>query len=130
MIRSRKFMVALAPLLFGNAVAGDYTFTTGAEYNSGDYGTGIDTTSWYVPFTIGYAAETFAWSVTVPYVRVDGSALVTGIRSTTVRGPGGMQPQSSATVTDEERVDSAWAISPSAPATNCRKRHRPSHGWP
>lgn len=106
MIRSRKLMVALAPLLFGNAVAGDYTFTTGAEYTSGDYGTGIDTTSWYVPFTVGYAAETFAWSVTVPYVRVDGSALVTGIRSTTVRGPGGMRPQDPTTLTNEERIDS------------------------
>lgn len=106
-IRPRNLVVALTPLLFGHAVAtaGDYSFTTGAEYTTGDYGTGIETGSWYVPFTLGYAAESFSWSVTVPYIRVDGSTEVTGIRSTTVRGPRGMT-QTTMTTTTEERVDS------------------------
>lgn len=104
---SRHFFVALALLPLGNvALAEGYTFTTGAEYTSGDYGTGIDTSSWYVPFTVGYGAETYAWSVTVPFIRVDGSTQVSGIRSTTLRGRGGVQSQTVSTISNEERVDS------------------------
>lgn len=85
-----KLAVAMASLLFGSMThAGDYTFTTGAEYTNGEYGTGIDTHSWYVPFTVGYLADNFAWSVTVPFIHVDGSTLVTGIRNTPIPGPGG-----------------------------------------
>ncbi len=105
MVRSHTLMVALIPLLFGHsAMAGDYTFTTGLEYTTGDYGTDIDTSSWYVPFTLSYAAKNFGWSLTAPYIRIDGSTLVTGIRTSAVRGPGGMQTITS--VTTEERVDS------------------------
>lgn len=104
MVRTRMLVVAFTSLLFGHGVAaGDYTFTTGVEYTTGDYGTDIDTSSWYIPLTIGYTAETFAWGVTVPYIRVDGSDQVTGIRTTPTRSPGGLQPF--ATIS-EERVDS------------------------
>lgn len=127
MVRSRKLILALTPLLFCNvATAGDYTFTTGAEYTTGDYGTGVDTSAWYVPFTLGYAAQNYAWSVTVPYIRIDGLTLVTGIRTSAVRGPGRMQTSTSVTTT-EERVDSGlgdvtlsaiyqlWKETPAAP---------------
>jgi hypothetical protein len=103
---SRTGAAALIPLLFGTAaLAEGYTFTTGAEYTRGDYGTDIDTGSWYVPFSLGYSAERFAWSVTVPYIRVDGSSLVSGVRSTTLGGRGGGPGQSVTTTTDVERVD-------------------------
>lgn len=104
---ARNFLVALTPLLLGNvAMAEGYTFTSGAEYTSGDYDTGIDTSTWYIPFTVGYAADTYAWSVTVPFVRIDGSSLVTGVSSSTVHGPGGMKTQTTSTTTNVDRVDS------------------------
>lgn len=104
---SRNFFVALTPMLLGNvAVAEGYTFTTGAEYTSGDYDTGIDTSTWYIPFTVGYGAETYAWSVTVPFVRIDGSTQVTGVSSTAMRRPGAMHTQTFTTISNEERVDS------------------------
>lgn len=105
MVSSSRLFVALTPLLFAPvAAAGEYTFSTGAEYTTGEYGTGIDTAAWYVPFTLGYTAESFGWSLTVPYIRIDGSSLVTGIRSSAVRSPKGSS--TIVTTTSEERVDS------------------------
>lgn len=82
--------------------AGEYSFSTGAEYTEGDYGLESDTSALYVPFTIGYNADTFGWSVTVPYLSVTGTGEVaysrTGIRVATLdtgsgtssgTGPGG-----------------------------------------
>lgn len=69
-----KFLSITAALLVGNmATAGDYTFSAGAEYTNGDYGASIDTAMLQIPFTLGYTDEQFAWSVTVPYVRINGS---------------------------------------------------------
>lgn len=83
---SHKVLIVVLPLLLGNiAVAGDYTFTTGAEYTEGDYGTSIDTSTLYIPFKFGYNTEQYAWSVTVPYVRISGSEDV--VFSTTTHSP-------------------------------------------
>ena len=83
--RFNKLLV-IAPLLVGNvAIAGDYTFTIGAEYTKGNYGAAIDTTMLQVPFTLGYNTEQYAWSVTVPYIQISGSEDVTF--SGTTRSP-------------------------------------------
>ncbi len=104
---SRKLVMALTPLLVGQAaLAGDYTFTTGAEYTIGDYDTGIDTSTWYVPFTLSYAGQYAGWSLTVPYIRIDGSSLVSGTVSGTGRGGGRAQTPGTTTLINEQRVDS------------------------
>ncbi|MFO7594314.1 MAG: hypothetical protein R6X15_09765 [Pseudomonadota bacterium] len=81
-----------------------FSLTSGAEYTRGDYGTDTDTSIWYVPFTMGYAGENSFFSVTVPYVYVDGSTEVTGVRSTQLPGMGGAK-QDTTTTTIEERTD-------------------------
>ncbi|MGD8484335.1 MAG: transporter [Thioalkalispiraceae bacterium] len=83
---TQKLKIILLSLFMGNvALAGDYSFTTGAEYTVGDYGSAIDTSALYVPFTLGYNTEQYAWSVTVPYVRISGSEDV--IFSSMTRSP-------------------------------------------
>lgn len=69
-----KLLGISASLLMGNmAIAGDYTFSAGVEYTNGDYGASIDTAMLQIPFTLGYTDDQYAWSVTVPYVRISGS---------------------------------------------------------
>lgn len=69
-----KLLGIPASLLIVNiAYAGDYTFSTGVEYTSGDYGAPIDTSMLQIPLTLGYTDEQYAWSVTVPYVGISGS---------------------------------------------------------
>lgn len=79
-----------------------YSFSTGAEYTRGDYGTGVETSSWYVPFTLGYSVEGYAWSVTVPYVSVSGSPEVSGGGSLSMSGRGN---HASPSTTDTSRSD-------------------------
>ena len=69
-----KFLTFSALLLLGNsALAGNYSFSTGAEYTSGDYGASIKTTTLQIPFTLGYTDNQYAWSVSVPYVQITGT---------------------------------------------------------
>ncbi len=85
MKRCSKLLV-IASLLLGNvAIAGDYTFTAGAEYTKGKYGASIDTTMFQIPFKLGYNTDQYAWSVTVPYIQISGSEDV--IFSSTTRSP-------------------------------------------
>lgn len=103
----RLFAATLFFLSAASAAAGEYSFATGAEYTSGDYGTGSDTSALYVPFTLGYSAEAYGWSLTVPYLSVTGTGEVTysrtGVREptqpspTTTSGPGAGSGSSSAT---------------------------------
>lgn len=90
-------------LLAAPMVHAGYTFTTGAEYTRGDYGTGVETSSWYVPFTLGYSTEEYVWSVTVPYVSVSGSPEVSGGGSISMSGRGTHASQS--TTSGTERSD-------------------------
>lgn len=79
----RKLFAISALLLMGNSsFAGDYTFSVGAEYTTGKYGADIETTMQQVPFTLGYTDKNYAWSITVPYVRISGSEDVTFSSST------------------------------------------------
>ena len=88
----------------------DYSVTMGAEYTTGDYGLSSDTSSWYIPVTVDYAAEEYSVGITVPYLSVVGSETVTGSHSAsyTVRGPGGVKTQTLATTSSatREREDS------------------------
>ncbi len=74
------FVVAalLLPLL---AQAGT-RFGIGAEYTSGDYGTGVDTATWYLPFSLSHSGENYSLGLTVPLMAVSGSTEVSGVRGT------------------------------------------------
>jgi hypothetical protein len=93
---NRKQSAVLSALLlavFAAPVVADSGFSLGAEYSQGDYGTGETTRSWYFPFAWRYRSDDFRASVTVPFVMVDGSSLVTagGMRlSPSGMGGGGM----------------------------------------
>lgn len=56
---------------------GDLSISLGAEYTTGDYGTGADTTIWYFPFSLWYETDTMALSITVPYLIVKSPGNVT-----------------------------------------------------
>lgn len=112
--------VAATGFLFSVASveAGEFSFGTGAEYTEGDYGTGSDNSALYVPFTLGYSADVYSWSITVPYLRVTGTGEVvygrTGVRapSTTTSsgtggggGPGGGSTTTTTTTVAEESTE-------------------------
>jgi hypothetical protein len=90
-----------ASLLMGNfAFAGDYTLSVGAEYTRGNYGADIETSMQQLPVTLGYIDNNYAWSITVPYVRISGSEDVTFSSS-------GKSPMFSRTTTSNvKRTDS------------------------
>lgn len=79
-------VVGLAPL--GVAAQGDLDVSLGIEYTTGDYGTGADTSIWYLPVTLGYGNDTLAFSVTVPYLVVEGPGNVTPAVADVRRGMG------------------------------------------
>jgi len=95
--------IALASLSL-DAQAGA-SFTVGAEYTRGDYGTGVDTSSWYIPFSLDYAGDNYAVGITVPFIAVSGSSEVTGISGSTSHGMGGGTTSTMTTTTVTERTD-------------------------
>lgn len=97
---------AVAVLFVPFSAQAGYSFTTGAEYTRGDYGTDVETSAWQIPFTLGYAAERSFFSVTVPYISVNGSTEVSGVRSFTLPGKGGVKSATQTTTSSEERTDS------------------------
>ncbi|HVY86050.1 MAG TPA: hypothetical protein VG943_13015 [Caulobacterales bacterium] len=71
---SHSLMLAAALAAFAApAHAEGWSFSTGADYTSGDYGEAVDTNIWIVPFTAGYSTDRWRIGVTVPYVRLEGS---------------------------------------------------------
>lgn len=68
----------LVPLI---AQAGN-RFVTGVEYTRGDYGTGVDTSTWYIPFSLSHSGENYSVGLTVPVIAVSGSSEVSGVRGT------------------------------------------------
>ncbi|HEY9148348.1 MAG TPA: hypothetical protein VIQ22_04995 [Gammaproteobacteria bacterium] len=109
MLMRRHALTAAAAAVFLSLPAvsqAGFSFTTGAEYTRGDYGTSQDTSTWYVPLMLGYAGKKSFFSITVPYISVDGSSEVTGVRSTSLPGPGGITTTTTYTSTIEERTDS------------------------
>jgi hypothetical protein len=106
MRNSSCFSVVIVLMCFAVPMAhAGYRFTTGAEYTRGDYGTGVETSSWYIPFSLGYSAGEYALSVTVPYVSVSGSPEVSGGGSVSVSGRGRGTHTSQLTTSGTERND-------------------------
>ena len=84
---------AMAPLCA--AAESDLGVSLGAEYTTGNYGTGADTSIWYFPLSLSYGSEVTTFSVTVPYLIVEGPGNVTPAIGDTPRamspGMGAMQ---------------------------------------
>lgn len=97
---------AVALLFVPLSASAGYSFSTGAEYTRGDYGTDVETSSWQIPFTLGYAGERSFFSITVPYISVDGSTEVSGVRGASLPGKGGVKTTSTTTSSTETRTDS------------------------
>jgi hypothetical protein len=51
----------------------DWSFSTGVDYTSGDYGEAEDTTIYQVPLSAAYHGDGWAIGVTVPYVDLEGT---------------------------------------------------------
>jgi hypothetical protein len=57
----------------GAAQAGEWSFSAGADYTSGDYGEAQETTIYQVPLSTAYRGDNWSFAVTVPYVWLEGS---------------------------------------------------------
>ena len=65
-------------------------FTTAVDYSSGDYGTGNDTDILYVPFSVKYRVDPWAFGLSLPYIQITGNGDVVGGSGTPiVVGSGG-----------------------------------------
>ena len=51
-----------------------FSWSTGLDYSTGDYGTSQTTEIWYVPFTAKLAKDDWQFRLTLPYVRITGSS--------------------------------------------------------
>ncbi|MFC4296166.1 transporter [Novosphingobium tardum] len=54
------------------------SFTTGVDYSSGDYGTGIDTDIVVVPLTARYRTGDLRFTASVPYLHINGASSIVG----------------------------------------------------
>lgn len=86
MIRAAVLVAVSAAAPLCAAAESDLGVSMGAEYTSGDYGTGTDTTIWYFPLSFSYGNEVTTFSVTVPYLIVEGPGNVTPAIGDTPRG--------------------------------------------
>jgi len=60
-----------------NAVA-DLSITTGIDYSSGDYGTGVDTEILVVPLNARISTGDFRLNASVPFIRIEGAGNIVG----------------------------------------------------
>jgi hypothetical protein len=82
--------IGLAAATAAPARADDWSFSTGADYTSGEYGEDQDTTILIVPFTAAYGSDRWRASVTVPYVSLEGSGnIIPGTGAGAGSGGGG-----------------------------------------
>ena len=73
------------------AAESNLSVSLGGEYTTGSYGTGTDTSIWYFPFWLSYASDVTSFSITVPYLIVEGPGNVIPTSNDTPRGmPPGM----------------------------------------
>jgi hypothetical protein len=96
--RRAAFLLGLcaAAAMAESAVAEErnWTFSAGADYSQGDYGSGQDTTIISVPFSASYGGDRWRAAITVPYVSVEGAP---GIAPGSTGAIGGGGPLSSVT---------------------------------
>lgn len=81
----RKILVAvaiggasMASAAHAQAEGPDLSITTGVDYSSGDYGTGIDTNILVVPVSARVSTGDLRFSASIPYIRIDGAGSIVG----------------------------------------------------
>lgn len=77
-----RHLLVIAALLLPLLAQAGTRFGIGAEYTRGDYGTGVDTSTWYLPFSLSHSGENYSLGLTVPLIAVSGSTDVSGVRGT------------------------------------------------
>lgn len=97
----------LAALLFSVAVSaadGNWKYTTGIDFSSGDYGGDpVDTEITYLPFVAAYTTGQWQFKATVPWVQIKGGGTVVG------GGDGGVViGDGAATETTESGLGDIW----------------------
>jgi hypothetical protein len=55
-----------------------FSLTTGVDYSSGDYGTGVDTNIVVVPVMARVTSGNFRASATLPWIRINGANIIAG----------------------------------------------------
>lgn len=68
----RTSWFVLSFFLAGRALAGTTSLSLGADYTSGDYGSGEATRTWTVPVSLKHESGPWIFRASVPYVRVEG----------------------------------------------------------
>jgi hypothetical protein len=82
----RKLIAAVAGLAIAWAGAAhaqdsgarEFSITTGVDYSTGDYGTGVDTDILVVPVTARLSTGNARFSASIPYLRIDGASNIVG----------------------------------------------------
>lgn len=74
----------------------EFSLTTGVDYSTGDYGTGIDTNILVVPVAARVSLGDVRLSASIPYIRIDGAGSIVGGEG----GPIVVDPSTPATVRD------------------------------
>ena len=82
-------LLACAALLPAAAGAADWKFSSSLNYDTGKYGTSERTDSVYIPFTLKRYYTDYDLSVTVPYLSLSSTGLVTWVGGKPVRGTSG-----------------------------------------
>ncbi len=73
-------LLLVVVLMYPLVLQAETRFGAGIEYTRGDYGTDVDTSTWYVPLSLSYASDNYSLGLTVPFVVVSGSSEVSGVR--------------------------------------------------
>jgi hypothetical protein len=82
---------SLCVVASARADEGRWSFSSGAEYTSGDYGEAQDTTIIIAPFTFGYKTDRWGARITVPWVSIEGpGTIVPGSSGSAAGGAGGL----------------------------------------
>lgn len=84
--RGFAVLLACAALLPAAAGAEDWKFSSSINYDTGKYGTSERTDSVYIPFTLKRYYDDYDLSVTVPYLSLSSTGLVTWVGGKPVRG--------------------------------------------
>ncbi len=71
------FFCAFSPFSHACAADKDWRVSTSVNYETGDYGTGVNSETWYVPVTVKRYFSSGDVSVTVPYVQTSGAGVTT-----------------------------------------------------
>jgi len=75
-----KRLLITTVLLFPLIAQAGTRIAAGIEYTRGDYGTGVDTSTWYLPLSITHSGDNYSLGLTVPFIAVSGSSEVSGVR--------------------------------------------------